>query len=148
TISSGGTSAYSSSLSYTTPTTCGSASGLTSTSVTTTGATLTWTAVSGAVSDNVQYRVTSTSTWSSANTTSATLLVNNLTPASNYEWQVQTVCASGSSAFTNSSTFATNSLPCSIPTGLTSSATTTGATLNWTTVSGAVSYNVHYRVTS
>lgn len=75
--------------------------------VATTSATFNWTAVAGATSYNVRYKTTAGATWT--NTTSATTskAVTGLTAATAYEWQVQTVCAAGTSAFTSSTTFTT-----------------------------------------
>ncbi|MEI8280109.1 MAG: fibronectin type III domain-containing protein, partial [Bacteroidota bacterium] len=111
---------------------CGIPSGLSTANVTTTTATLNWAAVSGAISYNIQYRIVGTTTWS--NTTSATnsVSISGLTPGSNYEFQVQTVCASSSSSFSTSGTFTTLALSCTTPSGLsTANVTTTTATLNW-----------------
>lgn len=88
-------------------TTCAMATGLSSSSVTTSSATISWTAVSGAASYNVQFRAVGGSTWTSGNVTSTSASLTGLSAATNYEWQVQTVCASGSSAFSSSATFTT-----------------------------------------
>ena len=129
-------------------TACGATSALTATSITSSGATLNWTAVTGASSYNVQYRIVGSATWTTTTSTTNSKAITGLTAASNYEFQVQTVCTSGSSAFTTSATFttATATSSCGATTGLTSSLiTTTTATLTWTAVTGASSYNVQYR---
>ncbi len=128
---------------------CGVASGLSASGVTTSTATLNWAAVSGAVSYNVQYRATGAATWNSANTTATSYAVAGLSQVTTYEFQVQTVCASLSSAFSSSATFTTQSsvVTCGSVSGLATSAiTSSSATLGWTAVSGANSYNVQYRV--
>jgi hypothetical protein len=130
----------------TTPT-CNMPTGMSTTSITTNSATFNWTAVSGAVSYNVRYKLVSSSTW--ANATSATTSYNatGLTSGSNYEWQVQTVCAGGNSSMTASTNFSTSSIPCDAPTGMnTAPITASSATFNWTAALGAQSYNVRYRV--
>ncbi len=127
--------------------TCGTTSGLTATSITTTSALLSWTAVSGAISYNIQYRVVGTSTWTTTTSGTNSITVSSLTAATNYEFQVQTVCTSGSSAYTASTTFTTLALPCTVPTSLTTTGiTSTSATLSWIAVTGAVSYNIQYRI--
>ncbi len=128
---------------------CNTPTGMTTTSITNTTATLGWTAVSGAISYNVQYRVVGTTPWTSANVTTNSYNAINLTAGTNYEWQVQTVCSGTStSAFTASTTFTTTG-GCAVPTGLTSSAiTTTSATVSWTPVTGATGYNLQYEVGS
>ena len=148
TICSSNSSAFSSSSTFATSApACSVPSGLSSASVTNNSATLDWTAVSGAVSYAIQYRVVGTSTWTAATSTSNSKSISSLTASSNYEFQVQTVCSSNSSAFSSSSTFATSAPACSVPSGLSSaSVTNNSATLDWTAVSGAVSYAIQYRV--
>lgn len=87
--------------------TCNAPTGMNTTLVATTSATFNWTAAAGATSYNVRYKTTAGATWT--NTTSATTskAVTGLTAATAYEWQVQTVCAAGTSAFTSSTTFTT-----------------------------------------
>ena len=124
---------------------CSVPTGETTTGIGNTGATFNWTAVSGATGYNVQYRIVGTTTWSTGTSTTASYTAAGLTPGSNYEWQVQTVCsATSSSTFSASTNFATTG-GCATPTGLTPSAITpTSATLGWTAISGAASYNVEY----
>lgn len=87
-------------------TTCGNPTGLSSSLITTTGATISWTAVSGATSYNVQYKLSTATTWTTltASTTSSTL--TGLTAGSMYNFQIQAVCASGTSSYI-ASTFTT-----------------------------------------
>ncbi|MFH0866690.1 MAG: M43 family zinc metalloprotease [Bacteroidota bacterium] len=92
-----------------TPGTCDVPSGLTATSIASTTATLSWTAVSAATSYNIQYRKTGTTTWSSTTSTTNSKAVSGLTASTSYEYQVQTVCSSGSSSFSSSYTFTTTS---------------------------------------
>jgi hypothetical protein len=81
---------------------CGAPSGLASSAVTTSSATVSWTAVSGATSYDVDYKLNSTSTWTNAATATTSLSANlsSLAAASLYDWRVRTNCASGSSAYT------------------------------------------------
>ncbi len=133
---------------FTTTIPCGVASGLTATAITSTSATLGWAAVTGATSYNVQYRIVGAAAWTSTTSTINSRAITGLTASSNYEFQVQTVCVSGTSAFTASTTFTTSAPPaCNATSGLTASAiTATSATLGWAAVTGAVSYNVQYRI--
>ena len=122
-------------------------SGLSATAITTTSATLNWSAVSGALSYNIQYRKTGTATWTSATASTNSLAVASLVAATTYEFQIQMVCSSGTSAFTASTNFTTLS-PCSTPVNLVASQITgTSALLSWGAVSGASSYNIQHRVT-
>ena len=130
---------------------CGAPSGLASSGITTTGATVSWVAVSGAVSYDVDYKLTSSGTWTNAATatTSTSVAISGLTASTVYDWRVRTNCSSASSTYT-SAQFTTASVPvCNAPSGLASSGiTTTGATVSWTAVSGAISYDVDYKLTS
>ncbi len=149
TVCSGSSSAFSGSATFTTSAPpCNATTGMNTTNVADNSATFNWNAVSGALSYNVQYRKTGTSTWTSANTTATFYNVSGLTAGTGYEWQVQTVCSGGNSSFTSSTTFTTTGVaPCNTPTGTsTTSITTTSATFNWGAVAGAVSYAVQYRV--
>ena len=134
-----------------TPPPCGAPAGLNASSITNTGATLGWTAVSGAVSYDVDYKLTTTSTWTNAATaTSATsVAISGLTQGTVYDWRVRTNCASGSSAYTAAQFTTTAPFVCNAPSGLTATGiTTSSATVGWTAVSGAVNYDVDYKLTS
>jgi len=149
TVCSSGSSAFSASATFTTTTPCNQATALNTSAITNTSATLGWTASSGATSYNVQYRVVGTTTWSTGNTTTTSFNVSGLVAGTNYEWQVQTVCSGGSSAFTASSTFPTTGVFCGVASGLASaSITSTGASLSWTAASGASTYNLQWKPTA
>ncbi|MEP7165891.1 MAG: reprolysin-like metallopeptidase [Ferruginibacter sp.] len=130
---------------------CGTPTGLTTSSITTSGATVSWTAVSGAVSYDVDYKLTSSGTWTNAATATASTstAISGLTASTVYDWRVRTNCSGSSSTYT-SSQFTTASVPvCNAPSGLASSGiTTSGATVSWSAVSGAISYDVDYKLTS
>ncbi len=129
--------------------TCGNASGLSSSSITTTGATISWTAVSGATSYNVQYKLSTATTWTTLTASTTSSILTGLTAGSTYNFQIQAVCASGTSTYVASTFTTTTATTCGNPTGLTAtSITTTGATLGWTAVSGATSYNVQYKLST
>jgi len=124
-----------------------SPTGLNATTITGTSATLNWEAVSGASSYNIQYRKTGTTSWTTASSNSTSTSAGGLTAGTTYEFQVQTVCSSGSSGFTASSDF-TSTSPCSTPASLAASQiASSSALLSWGAVSGAASYNAQYRVT-
>ena len=130
---------------------CGTPTGLAASSITTSSATVSWTAVSGAVSYDVDYKLTSSGTWTNAATATAStsVAISGLAASTTYDWRVRTNCASSSSAY-SAAQFTTASVPvCNAPSGLAaSSITTSGATVSWTAVSGAVSYDVDYKLTS
>jgi hypothetical protein len=89
-----------------TPVLCGAINGLTSTSISQTGAVINWTAVSGATGYVLQYRPATSTAWITVNPTSNTTTLSGLTAGTSYNVQVQSVCAAGSSAF-SSITFTT-----------------------------------------
>ncbi|MCS3802161.1 hypothetical protein GGD38_007571 [Chitinophagaceae bacterium OAS944] len=130
---------------------CGAPSGLTASGISTTSATIGWTAVSGATSYDVDYKASTSGTWTNAATATTAISVGltGLTQGTTYDYRVRTNCASGSSAY-SSAQFTTNStVTCGAPTGLVSSAiTSSGATLSWTAVSGATTYDVNYKAAS
>jgi hypothetical protein len=148
-------SAFSASETFSTPASvCSVPTGLNTTGITLTDATMNWTIVSGAAGYNIQYRIvgapswTSSSSWTLSSATTASLTVSSLAPG-NYEWQVQTDCGSSNmSAFSSSAGFSTTVALCDIPTGVNASnITTTSATLVWNGMTNATAYNIQYRVT-
>ncbi len=117
TCSSGSSSTYVLSQFTTSATNCSTPSNLTSTSITGTSAFLQWDNVSGASGYNLQYRIIAGAftSWIPVATTSNSYALTGLQFGAYYEWQVQTVCLSGNSLFTNSEYLAT--LGCSSQTG-------------------------------
>jgi hypothetical protein len=88
---------------------CGTPSGLNATAVTSSTATLNWSAVSGATSYNVQLRPVGSGTWSSGSTSGTSINATSLTASTQYEFQVQAVCGSTSGSYSSSATFTTTS---------------------------------------
>ena len=125
----------------TTPTTCGVPSSLVATSITTSSANLTWAAVSGATSYSIQYKKVSATTWTTTTSTSASKLISGLTAATQYEFKVSTVCASGSSAYATAVKFTTATTTTS-----TSSTLTVGTGTGTTSVAPYGSYYMDERV--
>jgi hypothetical protein len=85
--------------------TCSAPSGLTASSVTTSSATVSWTAVSGAASYTVQYKTSAATTWTTAAsaTTATSVSLSGLAASTTYNYQVSTNCSGSSSAFTSAS---------------------------------------------
>jgi hypothetical protein len=86
---------------------CGTPSGLAASGITTTTATLGWSAVSGATSYNVQYKLASATTFTTTSTTGTSLALTGLTAASSYQFQVQAVCSSTSGTYSALTSFTT-----------------------------------------
>lgn len=88
---------------------CGTPSGLASSNVTSSSATVSWSAVSGATSYNLQYKLSSSSTWTTVSTSSTSYGLTGLAASSTYNYQVQAVCSGGSSAYSTAANFTTQS---------------------------------------
>ncbi len=93
-----------------TPATCNDPSALSASGITSTSATLSWIAASGATSYNVSYKIVGAATWITTSTTSTSIAVSNLTSGTQYEFQVATVCSAGTGSFSGSTTFTTSSV--------------------------------------
>jgi len=111
---SSGSSAYSTASSFTTGSTasCNTPTGLAASAITSSTATVSWTAVSGATSYNLQYKLASSGTWTTFNTTGTAVNFTSLAASTSYNAQVQAVCSSGSSAYSSAITFTTTGAGC------------------------------------
>lgn len=132
--------------------TCNAPTGMSTTAITTTGATFNWNVNPLAISYKVQFREKeSNSSWGPWQEFSAGLNFYNmlsLTPNSPYQWQVKSVCSPTleSNWSTPITSFTTNQVLCELPTGLnTLSITASSANLVWDNAGGASSYFVQYR---
>lgn len=131
---------------------CPAPTGLSVTNITSNSAMLSWNAVTGAVSYQVRYRPSSTTTWSYLTSISPAITISGLICNKAYVWQVRSICTPSSntstSVFSALHTFVTAACPsvCQTPTGLTASnITATSALLSWI-ATNATSYNVRYRI--
>ncbi len=130
---------------------CGDATGLASSAITNTTATISWNAVANAISYAVDYKLNSSGTWTSFATaqTATTANLTGLTQGSLYDWRVRATCAAGTGNFVSAQFTTTAPFVCNAPTGLASSAiTSSSASVSWTAVSGAISYDVDYKLAS
>jgi len=113
-------------------------------------AVLKWNPASQASSYKVQYRKTGNSSWNSITTSIDSLKLTGLSPLTNYEWKIQTICADTISPFTTLKVFTT--LPtasCGIPTSLNATQIAqSSATLTWTAVAGATKYTIRRKRSS
>ena len=121
-------------------------SGLTSSSITANTATVSWGAVTNAISYNLEYEASGASGWTTVTgVTSASYPLSGLSATTTYNFAVAATCSAGTGAYSSTSSFTTLS-PCTVPSGLASSAvTTSSATVSWGAVSGATSYNLEYK---
>jgi hypothetical protein len=86
---------------FTTSAPCGTPATLASSAITSSSATVSWGAVSGAISYAVDYKLNTSATWTTAtaSTASTSVSISGLTASSLYDWRVSATCASGTSAF-------------------------------------------------
>ncbi|MFM2146131.1 MAG: hypothetical protein RL732_967, partial [Bacteroidota bacterium] len=126
--------------------TCGATSNLSSSTITSNSATLSWSSVADATGYTVDYKPSSSSTWTNivANTTNLSTTVNNLIQGTTYDWRVSVACSLGISEYALASF--TTSTPCGKPANLsTTLIDTNSATLQWGAVTNATNYNVDFR---
>lgn len=84
---------------------CAVPTGLKATRRTSNSVTISWTAVSGASSYNVRQRVLGGTNWNQVNTTATSRVFTGLNTSRQYEYQVQAVCGSATSAWSASVTY-------------------------------------------
>jgi len=87
--------------------TCTAPISLTTSSIGTTSATLSWAAITGASNYTVQYKKSTATTWTSVSTASNSLTLSGLSASTVYNWQVRTNCSTGSSAYIVGANFTT-----------------------------------------
>lgn len=122
---------------------CGAITGLAASSITSSGASITWTAASG--SAGYQYVINTSSAdpaTSGAYTASASYTATGLSPATNYYAHVRDTCGPGNLSAWATIPFTTlSAATCGAVTGLTASGVTnTAATISWTAVSSSAGY--------
>ena len=137
---------------YASATTCTTVSGLTASAITSSTATISWTATTGIV--GYVYEVTTSSsapgTGTGTFTTSTSVPVTGLTAGTSYYAWVYDSCAAGSSSGWVSYPFVTNSATgCAAVTGLAaSSVTSNSATISWDAATGTIVGYVYTVTTS
>ena len=118
--------------------------------ITQNSATFSWSGVPGADSYSVEIRLPN-GTWypvAGSPVTGTSITATGLDPATTYQWRVRANCGNGQySNWTYPVSFTTLGSVCHAPTWLyTSNITQTSATLGWSSVSGAASYSVQWRL--
>lgn len=130
---------------------CSAPAGLSTSPITATSGTARWAAVTGAISYDLDYKLSSSSTWVTiANgTTSLQWNIGGLEPTTSYDWRVRANCTSGTSSYSETQFTSGAVGSCSAPGGLsTSNIASSTATMNWNAVSGAFAYTVEYKPAS
>ncbi|MEN9333112.1 MAG: hypothetical protein RLY35_292 [Bacteroidota bacterium] len=93
-----------------TPILCGVPTLGTTSGITQTGATLNWSAVTGATSYNVQYKVSTAATWITTTTSSLSLSLTGLIAGTTYNFQVSATCSAGIGNYSAMGSFATTAV--------------------------------------
>jgi hypothetical protein len=129
--------------------TCALPSALASTDITVSSAQLSWTAATGAVSYDVEYKTTAAVSWTQAvtGTTGTAYNLSGLSEGTQYNWRVRANCgADGSSSYVTAQFTTTGTIACTAPANLNSTTiTASSAQLSWGAAGGAVSYDVEYK---
>jgi trimeric autotransporter adhesin len=131
--------------------TCGAVAGLASSNITTNSATISWNALSGAISYDVDYKVNTSSTWTNlaTGTTALTQNLSGLSQNTTYDYRVRANCSGATGVYTQAQFTSLSTVTCNTPTGLSSSnITSSAATVSWSVVSGATNYTVEYKLNS
>lgn len=137
------------SLGCTSPTTatCNTPTNTTAASITQTGATISWGAVTGAASYSLQYKLSTATTYTTVTTTATSYTLTGLSASSTYNFQVATTCSGTVSAYSATQSFTTSAAVCNTPANVTATnITQTGATISWGAVTGAASYKLQYKL--
>ena len=93
------------------PPVCNTPTGLSASSITTSSAVLSFNSVSNAVSYNLDYKLSSSSTWNTASVSATSNNLTGLSSATSYDLRVQTVCSFGSSSYSSVVSFTTSAAP-------------------------------------
>lgn len=118
---------------------------LSSNNITDVSASFTWNTSVEISNFIVQYKAQADVNWMVTTATSNAVTINGLTPCTNYQISIASVCDTVSSSFSFTYNFSTQG--CCIPPGniTTSDINPTGATLTWQSIFGAITYLIEYR---
>ncbi len=127
---------------------CSQPSNLSAVNLTPTSVSLSWSAIQGAFSYTVQYRVNGTTTWTTVTgITGTSTVLSALAESTVYQWRVKASCSTYSSVATFNTGGSGNNTACSQPSNLMAvNLTPTSVALNWSAIQDAFSYTVQYRV--
>lgn len=119
------------------------------TQITNNTALVTWSIALGATAYQLQYKISGAPQWTTLSPQVTTLkLLTGLTPGTNYQVQVKSVCESENSPYSPIVNFTTGNT-CGIPQDLMAiNITTNTAKIQWQPVSGATNYTLRYKLTS
>jgi hypothetical protein len=132
------------------PNSCNAPTGINIGNITDNSATADWSAIQNASGYTFEYKLSTATEWTTENLSFTFTTLSGLSPSSTYNTRVRANCSSGSGSYSPIVNFTTSApAPCTAPTGLAVSGITfSAATVNWNPVSGAVSYDVEYKLKS
>lgn len=144
--STGTTSGFSAADTFHTIYACGIPDGLAAENIDPVTVAIAWNAVPGSKNYNIQYRKLGAPKWTNISTTGNADTLYNLSPGTQYEYQIQAKCKLGWGPYSVAQQFFTLSA-CDVTTGLyVNSTAPTSASVSWDAVSFAYKYKVQYRV--
>ncbi len=141
------TQGYSAVAEGTTTATCDPPNNLAAGATSTSSIDLSWSTTTNATSYTIEYKMTSSSTWSSISTSSLAYTINGLSQNTSYNIRVKAACgATQTSGYSNEITVTTSiSTGCDTPTGLAASNITNNSCLmTWNVATGAINYSLDY----
>ncbi len=135
------------------PSNCDKSASLTTTSITSNSARLSWSKITDAFGYSVDYKTNSGTGWINISENIVDTFVNlsGLSATTLYQWRVRTKCTEDGkgSGYTNTTFTTAASVTCNPPTGLsTTNISTNGAKLNWNAIAGVVSYTLEGKLSS
>ncbi len=131
------------------PNSCNSVTGLNTTNITGNTVTINWAGVAGTVGYDVDYKPNNSNVWINAvtATTTTSVSITGLSAGTLYDYRVRRKCSASYSANSSASFTTSTTAVCNVPAGLNNSNIDAGsATVAWTVVSGAISYQLEYKL--
>lgn len=127
---------------------CDAPSGLATAMIREDSVNLSWTPPTSATRFDIQYRPVGSTAWLFTITFLNEVNLAGLTPGTDYEWRVRTVCAEGNGSYMDGPRFTSLGQGICLPPTLLQTAveTNTSATLSWNTSNSTSSYRVRYRL--
>ena len=110
--------------------------------ITTTSAEISWIETDSTLSVNLRYRAIGAANWIEETNVNNPFTISNLTACTDYEVQVESLCNTENSGYTQSHLFTSDGC-CLPPDAMTiSNLTGTAATITWTPITAAIEYNI------
>lgn len=124
---------------------CSIPGGIVTSNVTSNSFDVKWNNITGSTGYILQYRILGETLWQNTSTVANNISITNLSPLTNYEFKIKSICNSLNSDYSDIFTVKTLNLPCQLPNLTYVSPTTTSLTFNWLSISTVISYNLNIR---